>query len=252
MKKISVLLTAVLLAAAGCMPAARAQQKLKKWEYNVFAGYNLGGTTPIPLPAEIRKVKSWSPGFTPTLAFQATRWINTEWGLTSGIAIDIKGMIIRADVKYMYTYLQVGEGDQTGPFEGSFSGQNKTSVKNGYLTVPLLASYRPFERWTFHAGGYIAFLQDKKFEGDASDGYIRVGGPTGDYINIEQATFDFSGEERNVDAGLIAAADWRFNQRMAVKGQLSWGLVPIFPSDFHGIPYKMYNVYFMLGVAYRL
>lgn len=249
--KLIKIIAAILLITLVCVPT-KAQENFKKWEFNVFAGYNLGGTTPLPLPAEIRKIKSWRPGFTPTLAFHATRWLNQEWGLTSGIAIDIKGMVIEADVKYMYTNLVVGEGDQSGIFEGTFSGQNETKIKNGYITIPLLATYRPFTRWTFHGGGYISLLQDKKFEGNASDGYIRVGGPTGDKINIEKATFDFSSEQRNIDVGLMAGADWNFTSRMAVKGQLSWGLIPIFPSEFKGIPYKMYNIYFMLGIGYRL
>ena len=82
--------------------------------------------------------------------------------------------------------------------------------------------------------------------------YIRSGGPTGDRINIEQATFDFSEEVRKVDAGLMASADYFFTKKMAVFGQLSWGLVPIFPEDFEGLSYKMYNIYFSLGLAYRL
>ncbi|MDH6306161.1 hypothetical protein M2459_002875 [Parabacteroides sp. PF5-5] len=224
----------------------------RKWEYKFFAGYNLGGSTPLPLPAEIRKINSWSPGFTGSLAFHATRWLTPEWGITSGLAIDLKGMIIKADVKYMMTNLVVGEGDNTGTFSGMFTGENKTKVRNGYLVLPLLATWRPVDKWTFRLGGYFASQQDAKFEGSASNGYIRTGGPAGDRINIETATFDFSENIRSVDAGLMASTDWFFTDKMAITGQLSWGLVPLFPSNFNGIPYKMYNVYFLTGIAYRL
>jgi hypothetical protein len=246
-KIVSVLLLTVVINSAGF-----AQENFKHWEYKVFAGYNIGGTTPLPLPAEIRKVNSWSPGFAGTLAFHATRWITPEWGVTSGLAIDLKGMRISADVKYMMTSLVVGEGDNTGTFTGMFTGKNKTTTRNGYLVLPVLAAYKPFEKWTFRLGGYFASQRDANFEGSASDGYIRNGGAAGDRINIEKATFDFSDEVRKVDAGLMASADWFFTNKMAVTGQLSWGLVPIFPSDFNGIPYKMYNVYFMTGIAYKL
>ena len=50
----------------------------------------------------------------------------------------------------------------------------------------------------------------------------------------------------------MASGDWFFTEKMALTGQLSWGLVPIFPSDFEGLSYKMYNIYFSLGVAYKL
>lgn len=250
MKRIRIVLT--LAIAWGCCAGLLAQVPAKKWEFNVFAGYNLGGSTPMPLPAEIRKINSWSPGFSPTLAFHATRWINSDWGLTSGLEIDIKGMTIDADVKYWYTDLVVGSGEQVGNFSGTFSGKNKTKVMNGYITIPVLGTYRLNHLWTFHAGGYVSLLQDEKFEGTASDGYIRNGGPTGEIVKVTEATYDFSNELRKVDAGIMAAADWNFTRRMAVKGQLSWGLVPLFPSDFKGISYKMYNIYMMLGLAYRL
>jgi hypothetical protein len=242
----------VLLLLIAVNGAGVAQDSFKHWEYKVFAGYNLGGTTPLPLPAEIRKINSWNPGFGGTLAFHVTRWITPEWGVTSGLAIDLKGMTINADVKYMMTSLVVGEGDNTGTFTGMFTGKNKTTTRNGYLVLPILAAYKPFEKWTFRLGGYFASQRDANFEGNASDGYIRNGGAAGDRINIEKATFDFSDEVRKIDAGLMASADWFFTNKMAVTGQLSWGVVPIFASDFNGIPYKMYNVYFMTGIAYKL
>ncbi|MDR2809205.1 MAG: PorT family protein [Tannerellaceae bacterium] len=240
----SIFLTTTLVAAQ--------TESNKLWEYKGFAGYNLGGSSPLPLPAEIRKIHSWSPGIAGTLAFHATRWLNPRWGVTSGLAIDIKGMKIEADVKYLYTQLQVGEGDHTGTFSGIFTGRNKTTVRNGYLVLPLLATYRPSGLWTFHMGGYCAFLQDARVEGSASNGYIRNGGPAGDRINIEMSTFDFSEHVRKTDAGLIALVDYFLTNKISATGQLSWGLLPLFPSSFSGIPYKMYNIYFMGGIAYRL
>jgi len=231
---------------------ATAQPIARHWEFKMFAGYNLGGSSPLPLPAEIRQIHSWSPGVAGTLAFQATRWITPHWGITSGLAIDVKGMKIAADVKYMNTNLAVGEGEHTGVFTGMFSGKNKTTVRNGYLLLPLMGSYAPDNVWRLRLGGYFALLQDAGFEGSASDGYIRIGGPAGDRINIESATFDFSDNIRKIDVGLMGAADWYFTRKLSLTGQLSWGLVPLFPSDFNGIPYKMYNIYFMGGIAYKL
>ncbi|MDR1557104.1 MAG: PorT family protein [Tannerellaceae bacterium] len=245
----------LLIVLAGFLSATLAlaqPESGRQWEYKMFAGYNLGGSTPLPLPAEIRKIHSWSPGIAGTLAFHATRWLTTEWGITSGLAIDVKGMIVDTDVKYLNTSLIVGEGDHTGTFTGMFTGRNTTKLRNGYLVFPLLASYHPFSLWTFHLGGYFALQRDARFEGNASGGYIRNGGPAGDRINIEMSTFDFSDYVRKTDAGLMALADWFFTNKLAVTGQLSWGLLPLFPSDFNGIPYKMYNIYFMGGIAYRL
>lgn len=247
---LSAALSALLL--SGACPGVSAQGFRQYWEKKVFAAYNVGGTSPIPLPAEIRKINSWRPGFGGTLAFHLTRWITPQWGLTTGLAVDLKGMKIDADVKYMQTRLVVGEGDQSGQFTGSFNGNNKTDMRNDYLVLPVLAAWKPAERWRVRLGGYVAFQNAAKFEGVASDGYIRNGGPTGERINVESATYDFSDEVRSFDAGVMASGDWFFTEKMAATAQLSWGLVPIFPSDFEGLSYKMYNIYFSLGIAYKL
>ena len=34
---------------------------LHGWEYEVRAGFSIGGTSPIPLPAEIRSINSYNP-----------------------------------------------------------------------------------------------------------------------------------------------------------------------------------------------
>ncbi len=251
--KTKTLLMAFALCICTCSwPKGMAAPGFKKWECQVFAGFNLGGIAPVPFPAEIRSINGWNPGLGGTLAFRATRWLTPAWGITSGLAIDIKGMKVSADVKYWYTSLMVGEGDHTGTFSGTFSGVNSTTARNGYVLLPLMAAWHPADRWTFRLGGYYASLQDARFEGTASDGYIRNGGPTGDRINIERASYDFSDQLRKTDAGIIAAADWSLTRRLAVTGQCSMGLVPVFPSGFEGITHRMYNIYLMIGLAYTL
>jgi hypothetical protein len=241
-----------LAAALAALTLAAQQESTPQWEYKAFAGYNLGGTTPLPLPAEIRRMRSWSPGFSPSLALHVTRWLSPQWGVTTGLSIDLKAMSVRTDVKYMNTSLAVGEGDHTGTFTGMFTGANHTSLRLGYLVVPVMAAWRPPGKWTLRMGGYLAFQRDARFEGQASDGYIRNGGPAGDRINIETSSFDFSGHVSKTDAGAIASADWFFTPRLALSGQFSLGFVPIFPDNFNGVPYKMYNIYFAGGVGYRL
>ena len=43
------------------LSAAAQSESGKKFEYRIKAGFNIGGTLPIPLPAEIRKIESYSP-----------------------------------------------------------------------------------------------------------------------------------------------------------------------------------------------
>jgi hypothetical protein len=236
-----------------CSLPASAQKALPASECELFAGFDMGATLPIPLPPEVRELGSWSPGLSGTLAVLATHWVDADWGVSAGLALERKGMKAAAGVKYWQTNLEVGEGEQAGQFSGTFSGKNTTEMGGVYLVVPLCAAWRPGEsRWTFRCGGYAALLVSAVFRGTASDGYIRNGGPTGERISVDRATFDFSDRLRRSDFGLIASANRSLSARLSARGQLSWGLRSVLPESFGGIPYKMYNVYSALGLAYTL
>lgn len=53
-------------------------------DYEVKAGINIGGTSPLPLPKEIRSLDSYSPGLAITLEGNATKWIDAKqkWGVS--------------------------------------------------------------------------------------------------------------------------------------------------------------------------
>ena len=57
---------------------------LHGWEYEVRAGFSIGGTSPIPLPAEIRSINSYNPSLAISLEGNMTKWIEPtkKWGST--------------------------------------------------------------------------------------------------------------------------------------------------------------------------
>ena len=83
---------AVLLAMVANVQAQEERNKslinsyLHGWEYNIKAGFNIGGTSPIPLPKEIRKIDSYAPGIAIAIrrsdeepwSLCIVRWIRTE------------------------------------------------------------------------------------------------------------------------------------------------------------------------------
>ncbi len=226
-----------------------AQQNTHPWEFKINAGYNIGGTSPLPMPVEVRKIEKYSPpSFAPHIAFEATRWFNDKWGLTAQFTFDYKGFSVKDSVLNLHTEIKMSDEIYTG----NFTGHNETKIKNSYMTIPIMASYRISDKWLVQAGIYTAYLYSPSFSGTASDGYIREGGPTGEKTEVNEATFDFSDDLRKFDFGLQAAGEWSFSHRFAVRGQLAWGLLPIFPSDFTGVSFKMYNIYGTVGVSYKL
>src|SRR3712207_7987612 len=51
---------------------------LHGWEYEMKAGFSIGGTSPLPLPEEIRKIDSYAPGIAISIEGNATKWFRSE------------------------------------------------------------------------------------------------------------------------------------------------------------------------------
>ncbi|MGX5816579.1 outer membrane beta-barrel protein [Chitinophaga lutea] len=227
----------------------RAQEAFKpKLEHRIVAGFNIGGTAPVGFPATIRKVRSYAPQVSPALGYELSYRATPQWGAAIGVKLDYKGMQVEDEVMYFPTIITAKDGE----FEGTFSGRNKTIVRNAYVTFPISAVYTPNHHWRFVLGGYAAWLFSADFHGFVSDGYIRKGGPTGEKVIIDHATFDFSTELRRFDCGLQGGAERRVGKKLSVMANLAWGLRPVFPSDFKGMDFPMYNIYAVLGVSYKI
>jgi hypothetical protein len=229
---------------------------LHGWEYALKAGVNIGGTAPLPLPAEIRSLDAYSPGLAMSIEGNATKWFgdHSHWGLTLGIRLESKHMTTRATTKN-YNMKIINAGSM---MEGLWTGGVKTKVKNSYLTVPILANYKISKRWKVVAGPYFSYLIDKEFSGYVYDGHLRtpdedgnVGQGTIANFNGESiATYDFSGDLRRFAWGVQVGAEWRAFKRLSVHADLDWGLNNIFRSDFETITFSMYPIYLNVGFGY--
>jgi hypothetical protein len=233
--------------------SAQNNKEFKPWEFKINAGYNIGGSSPLPLPEEIRKIIGYTPNFfAPHIAYEASYRFTPKWGIAAQASFDVKSFEVRDRVQHLYTKMDIGEGSQTGEFEGLFTGKNKTKINNSYFSVPLMISYHPSEKWVVQGGVFISYLYSGKFEGNASDGYLRNVDPTGEKIEVEIAEFDFSDDLRKYDWGALLSGEWKFSKSFALKGQVAWSFIPIFPSNFTNVPFKMYNIYGTVGISYLL
>ena len=256
MKKIYTLLAIVLICfAAQDVNAAKVRVGEKNSETTIpadrfifaaKAGFNLGGTAPMSLPAEIRAINSFKPTFSFSIAGTAQYNFNNKWGLQSGIKFDVKGMETDASVKN-YQLVVSMDGNN---IEGVFTGDVKTKVHNSYITIPLLAVYNISPRWDIKFGGYASFMVNGEFSGTASNGYMRDGSPIGPRVDGVDATYDFSEDMRKVDAGVQVGVDFIPYKHLLISGDLTWGCLPIFKSDFTAMSFNMYNVYFNIGFGY--
>lgn len=256
MKKNIFITLCILLFAASAVSAQNERDglvwsTLRGLEYRIKAGFNIGGTTPLPLPAEIREIKSYRSGMQIAIEGDIIKWIdNTKWGALLGVRFENKGMKTDARVKNYYMVMDSYDTENPGHMEGAWTGFVKTNVRNSYVTIPLQAIYRVSKRWDLKFGPYASFLTNGDFSGIAYDGYIRNGDPTGDKAEVSEASYDFSRDLRTFSWGIDAGAEWQAYKHLLVYSDLSWGLNSIFKKDFKSISFKMYNVYLNFGFGY--
>ena len=249
---------AVLLAMVANVQAQEERNKslinsyLHGWEYNIKAGFNIGGTSPIPLPKEIRKIDSYAPGIAIAIEGNATKWFDEKkkWGLTLGVRLENKNMTTEATVKN-YGMEILGQGGER--ISGVWTGGVKTKVHTAGLTIPLMATYKLNNRWNIKAGPYFSYILSREFSGHVYDGYLREDNPTGpkvEFTDNKVATYDFSNDLRHFQWGLQAGAGWRAFKHLNIYADLTWGLNNIFKNDFHTITFAMYPIYLNIGFGY--
>lgn len=221
-------------------------------EYEIKAGFNIGGTSPLPLPAEIRKINSYRPDLALSVGTNITKWLNEPHtiGLVWGLTLETKAMKTDATVKnYGMAIIQDGE-----EMSGRWTGNVKTKFRTSYITMPLMCAYKISSRWKIKGGPYISYAFEKDFSGHVYDGYLREGDPTGakvEFKNGNIATYDFSKDLRKFQWGVVIGGEWKAFKHLSVYADLNWGLNNAFKKDFDTITFNMYPIYLNTGFAYN-
>ncbi|MCL2597346.1 MAG: PorT family protein [Paludibacter sp.] len=216
-------------------------------EYRVKAGFLIGGMSPIPIPLEIQKIENYNPLFNLMLEGEIQKSFNPNWALSFGLRMEQKGMKTLAQVKnYEMVLIQDNES-----ISGVWTGSVQTTVKNSYLTLPVLVVFKPYKRWSIKLGPYLSCLLDGSFWGYASDGYLRVGDPTGEKIEISNAPYDFSDKLAHWNYGLQLDADFQAFPHLFAGLNFTYGINSIFPKNFNTMSFAMHPIYFGLNFGYK-
>ena len=203
------IILACLLLFAGMANTLQAQEDrnrgiiesaLRGLEYEVRAGFNIGGATPLPLPQEIRALTGYSPNINLALEGDIIKWLGKEekWGFIIGLRLETKGMEAEARTKN-YSMEIIGDGGER--MSGNWTGMVKTKYRASYFSVPVLAALKVSDRVRLSAGPYVSFKTSGDFSGHVFDGYLREGDPTGNKVVFEGesiAPYDFSDELRTL------------------------------------------------------
>jgi len=230
---------------------------LKEGGFIARVGYVIGGATPIPLPAELRKINEFSPKGGVSLGIDGYRMFSKRWGASLGAHFFWEGIHTSADVKNYYAWLSM-DGNVT---KGYVTGTNVTNIEMWGVTMPLLVTCRVSPRWNLNFGPYLTYYFKQTFSGETYDtddgvGYMRVDTPTGDkmlFSRDQPSSYpdDFDKDMLPLGFGIELGFDWKAMRHMNVFGKLDWGLTNIWSPSFEAMSYKMFPVFFTLGVAYR-
>lgn len=221
-------------------------------DYGLRAHFSIGGSAPLGMPPEIRKIESYNPGLQLGLGIQATKWLDgrKNHGMRLGVVVQSKGMKTDARVK---DYLTEVIYDQM-TMKGVFTGMVETYVENTYVTLPLSFVYKLSDRWSLYGGPHVSFLIYKNFSGYVSDGYLRQGDATGTKITFDadsRAAYDFSDALRKVQWGMQLGGEWAMKKHLILFSHLDYDFNNLFEKEFSAISFNLHNIYLNIGFGYR-
>ncbi len=245
--------TCTLLIALLCQSPVWAGEPADPWQMKLRAGYNIGGTAPLGMPATIRSIDKFS--LTPSFMVGADVMmpLKNNLGLLAGLRLENKALDVEATTKKYHMEVKKGES----MLEGMYYGHVRQQVTEWMLTVPVQAAYRLGSRVMLKGGPYLSVLLSKDFSGYVYDGYLRQGTPTGPKVTMgveenERATYDFSNDMRTLQAGIAVGADITLSHRLGLSADLNWGLNGIFKSHFKTVEQTLYPIYGTIGVFYQI
>lgn len=220
-------------------------------EYEVNAGTNIGGATPMPLPSEIREINSYNPELNLQIGATVRKWFGNDarWGAGVGVRFETKGMKTRATVKNYG--MEIIDNGKT--LKGRWTGKVQTRYHSQQLVVPLTGFCRLSRRVVLNAGPYLSYAFSNEFDGYVSDGYLREGDPTGEKISFSgdaKASYDFGSELRKFQWGMQLGASVLVYKQLTVNANLEWGCNDIFNSSFKTVSFDLYPIYLNLGFGY--
>lgn len=242
----------ILLLISLCSVGAKCEGLFDNISYYGCLGYSIGGTMPLGMPASIRSLEKYTLKTNAMLAIDAYKPLHGKWGIMVGLHLENKGM--KTDAKVKNYSMEMRQGGET--LSGRFTGYVVTDVEQCLLTLPVQATFDLGEV-RLRLGPYISNLLSGKFEGYAYDGYLRVGNPTGEKVEMgsdeaSRGDYDFDDDMRKWQFGLKAGVDWQFSHRLGAYVDLSWGLTGVFKSDFKTIEQTMYPIFGTIGITYKL
>ena len=232
--------------------AKKVRPEMKRPEpyFETKLGYEIGGTVPFPLPAQMRKINGFAPKANFSLQALGNIPFNHRWELIVGGIYERKGMTAKSTVKDYSMSIKDEEGTT---ISGRWTGGVTMEADQFQLTMPVEGTFNFTEVGRIHFGFYFSYVAKPSFSGEVYDGYLREGDPTGSKIEIDAdkpQSFDFSDDMRRFQWGVLAGGEWTVAKNFSIFADLTWGMNDIFVPTFETITFDMFPIYGVIGVGY--
>ncbi|MFZ4862529.1 porin family protein [Sphingobacterium sp. Mn56C] len=222
-----------------------------RFGFQALIGGKIGGSSPVSMPAEIRKIRSYQPALPFFVGVKATYQIDKKWGVQTGVTFEGKGMNTKATVKGYRTSFNANENSEEN-VKGYYTGDITTNVHNLYITVPVQATFKLSDAWDLQAGPYVSFAVRRKFYGQATSGYMRSIVPTGTKVLITDSEYDFSSDVRKIDVGMSVGSRYMFCNRFYGLAQFDYGFNNIMRTGFESISFGLHNIFLNVGIGMKI
>ena len=106
-------------------------------EYEIKAGFSIGGTAPLPLPVEIRSIDGYNPTLAISIGGEVTKWfaVQNKLGVIVGLRLENKAMTTEATVKNPRTGRRKNQRCLDRRSQNQSPHFRTDNSSNGYLQV---------------------------------------------------------------------------------------------------------------------
>lgn len=239
---------------------------MKHWNFDVRAGYSIGGTLPLGFPPEMRYINSFAPKFNYRFGVDVEYRFNPKWGLDAGIYFERKGFNADIALRQFNVIMSQGGNDITGPYTGNVV----INITQTGFTVPIQAAWYIRKNVKLKFGGYFSYITDRNFHGYAyglptpsgyTTAYLRRGEIRGDliYIGNDETTRGyfsgalFDGFMRRVQGGVTIGCDYYFLRHWGVFLDAGFGVNSAFNSDpSNPVTMALHPLYATVGIVFKI
>jgi len=163
-----------------------------------------------------------------------------EIKITDKFSVQPELLFSMQGAKQEYTYFESFEGFELTETE-------KTTIKLGYLNLPIMAKFYATEKFSLEAGPQLGFLMSAKVDYEFT--YRETfGGIT--EVETESGSEDIKDDVKSIDFGFGFGAAYKFTENLFIGARYTLGLSSI-AKDFEGESADIKNNVLQVSLGYK-